>query len=71
MGGEGEMMGVGWGLGGMGWGGEGLGHMGRANCNHHLSLPDSGWLRLLVTISWGPNCHHMGPVWGPRSYQPG
>ena len=28
----------------------------QGNCNHHLSLPDSGWLRLLVTISgvWIP-----------------
>ena len=26
---------------------------GQGNCNHHLSLPDSGWLRLLVAIFWG------------------
>ena len=30
---------------------------GAGNCNHHLSLPDSGWLRLLVTIFWGLNSH--------------
>ena len=24
-----------------------------ANVNHHLSLPESGWLRLLVDIFWG------------------
>ena len=24
----------------------------------------TGWLRLLVKISWGSNCHQMGPVWG-------
>ena len=37
----------------------------RANFKYHLSLPDSGWLRLLLKLSWGPNCHQMGPVWGP------
>ena len=32
----------------------------RANFKHHLSLPDSGWLRLLLKLSWGPNCHKWG-----------
>ena len=42
----------------MGWGAKGAtvgtyGDGGGANVNHHLSLPDSGWLRLLVDIFWG------------------
>ena len=39
------------------------------NFKHHLSLPESGWLRLLLEISWGPKCHQGVIVWTPRSYQ--
>ena len=61
-------------VGGVGWGlpeariwptvgtyGDG----GRANVNHHLSLPDSGWLRLLVDIFWGLDSHQSTTGWGP------
>ena len=30
---------------------------GTRNVNHHLSLPESGWLGLLVDISGGPKFH--------------
>ena len=42
---------------GLGWAG--------GNFNHHLSLPDSGWLRLLVKISGVPDFHQRAAVWGP------
>ena len=36
-----------------------------ANFNHHLSLPDSGWLRLLVKLFWGLDSHQITTGWGP------
>ena len=27
---------------------------------HHLSLPESAWLGLLLDNSWGPDCHQSG-----------
>ena len=38
---------------------------GQGNFNHHLSLPDSGWLRLLVEIFWGLDSHQSTTGWGP------
>ena len=42
-----------------------VGTYGGANFNHHLSLPDSGWLRLLVEIFWGLDSHQSTTGWGP------
>ena len=30
------------------------------NVKHHLSLPESAWLGLLLDNSWGPDCHQSG-----------
>ena len=42
-----------------------VGTYGGSNFNHHLSLPDSGWLRLLVDIFWGLDSHQNTTGWGP------
>ena len=48
----------------------------RGIVKHHLSLPESAWLRLLLDNSWGPNFHQscFGMRRGeavPCKYQPG
>ena len=40
------------------------GGRGEGNVNHHLSLPDSGWLRLLVDIFCGLGSHQNATGWG-------
>ena len=47
------------------WGAVGI--CGEGNFNHNLSLPDSGWLRLLVKLFWGLVSHQRA---ANVNYQP-